>query len=163
MVCIPTDAEIPAFTYHHPDVSKQERRHGFDHLSRFPACHAFPPAYRIQIVGFVCYSNGAHMQISVFGFFGTSAAVRVLIAIGRVCHVFDGRRQSLSSLSRRSMIMICAVAQRVWRTMFKTMIAGTAHHQKMGVFLRVSTILRLRDHPCAQDQIFRRRAAKVAN
>ena len=58
-----------------PGVSKQERRQvsiisddGSFGARRFPACHAFPPAYRIQIVGFVCYSDGAHMQISVFEF-----------------------------------------------------------------------------------------------
>ena len=35
---------------------------------RLPACHTHPPAYRIQIVGFVCYSDDAHMQISVIEF-----------------------------------------------------------------------------------------------
>ena len=43
----------------------------------------------------------------------------------------------------------------------QTIIAGISH-QKMGAPLRVSTILHLRDHFYAQEQMFRRRAAKVA-
>ena len=67
---------------------------------------------------------------------------------------FEPRRFSRSS-------MICAVAQRVWRTMFKSSSQGL-RIIKMGVLLRVSTILRLRDHLYAQEQMFTRRAARVA-
>ena len=72
MVCIPTDAEILAFTS--PPAREQERQDsiisgdGSFCARRFPACHAFPPAYRIQIVGFVCYSDGACVQITVIEF-----------------------------------------------------------------------------------------------
>ena len=60
---------------HHPRVSKPERRQatiisddGSFCARRLPACHTFPLAYRIKIVGFVCYSDDADLQISVIEF-----------------------------------------------------------------------------------------------
>ena len=57
--------------------------------------------------------------------------------------------------------MICAGAQRVWRTMFKPSWQELRIIKK-DVLLRVSTMLHLRDQFYAQDQVFRRRAARVA-
>ena len=110
-------------------------------LAGFPHVTHFLPAYRIQIVGF------AHMQISVFEFqhFGCG----------------EGAAFSFEPRSFFEKLNVCAVAQRVWRTMFKPS-SQEFHIIKMGVLLPFSTILHMRDHFHAQDQMFRRRAARVA-
>ena len=153
---------------HHPRVSKPERRQvtiisgdGSFCARRLPVCHTFPPAYRIQIVGFVCYSDGAHMQISVFEFRHFGCGEGALCKWARLPRVRLKAAVSFEprSFSRRS--MICAVAQRVWRTMLKP-LSQELGIIKMGVLLRVSTILRLRDHLYAQEQMFTRRAARDA-
>ena len=88
---------------HHPRVSKQERRQlsiipddGFFCARRLPVCHAFVSPYRIKLsVSFAIWT--AHVCRYLSWNFSTSAAGEKLFAMERGCHVYDGRRPSLSS------------------------------------------------------------------
>ena len=126
---------------------------------RLPVCHAFVsphPHCRFRLLLRQRMSSDVCLAISALRL-RVRSSLQLSVVATRTTEC--GRLIQDSQFLETSNATFCCTARLTVDV--RTIIAGTSHHEN-GVLLEVSTILRLRDHFCAQDQMFRRHAARVA-
>ena len=126
---------------------------------RLPVCHAFVsphPHCRFRLLLRQRMSSDVCLAISALRLRVRSSLQLSVVA---TCTTECGRLFQDSQFLEKSNATFCCTARLTNNV--RTIIPGTSHREN-GVLLEVSTTLRLRDHFCAQDQMFRRHAARVA-